>query len=193
MAFCRWLSTEAGDEFTLPSEAEWEYACRAGASTAMFYGDLDADFSAYANMADATLTKFASNPYTVDEPLQNPTKYDDWIPKDARFDDGTLLTARPGTYRPNPWGLADMHGNVAEWTRTTYRPSLAESIAAEAADAPGRKVVRGGSCRDRPYRCTSSFRLGYLPHQRVYNVGFRIVAKAKTVAVASNSLGAVKQ
>lgn len=189
MEFCRWLSSEAGDEFMLPSEAEWEYACRAGTSTAMFYGDLDTDFSRYANLADATLSEFASNPYTVDEPLKNPTKYDDWIPKDVRFDDGTLLTGRPGTYQPNPWGLVDMHGNVAEWTRTTYWPRLAESIASEGTDTTGHKVVRGGSWRDRPYRSTSSFRLSYLPYQRVYNVGFRVVTKAKPPAVARDASG----
>jgi formylglycine-generating enzyme required for sulfatase activity len=124
-------------------------------------------------MADAKLSEFASDPYTVDTPLENPTKYDDWIPKDARFNDGALLTVAPGTYKPNAWGLFDMHGNAAEWTRTTYssvgHPN--DSV------SRGRKITRGGSWRDRPQRCTSSFRIDYQPYQRVYNVGFRVVCE----------------
>jgi len=187
MAFCRWLSEHAGDEFSLPTEAQWEYACRAGTDTPMFYGDLDADFSTSANMADAKMTEFASNPYTVDQPLKNPPKYDDWIPKDSRFNDGSLLSVAPGAYRPNAWGLYDVHGNVAEWTRTTYRPyPYQPDDGRDAPDSSGRKVVRGGSWRDRPRRCTSSFRLSYLPYQRVYNVGFRVMCEARPDAVAKS-------
>jgi formylglycine-generating enzyme required for sulfatase activity len=179
VAFCRWLSQRSGMKFGLPSEAEWEYACRAGTATAMFYGGLDADSSKFANMADAKLTEFASYPYdTRHTPLENPSKYDAWIPKDARFNDGALLAVEPGRYQPNAWGLYDMHGNVAEWTRSTYRlyPYQPDDER-EAATGEGRKVVRGGSWRDRPCRATSSFRLGYEPFQKVYNVGFRIVCE----------------
>jgi formylglycine-generating enzyme required for sulfatase activity len=163
----------------LPSEAEWEYACRAGTATPMFYGDMDADFSKFANMADAKLTEFASYPYdTRHTPLENPSKYDDWIPKDPRFNDGALLAVEPGRYQPNAWGLYDMHGNVAEWTRSAYRPyPYRPDDGREAATAEGRKVVRGGSWRDRPCRATSSARLGYEPFQKVYNVGFRVVCE----------------
>ncbi|MCP4784009.1 MAG: SUMF1/EgtB/PvdO family nonheme iron enzyme [Fuerstiella sp.] len=171
MAFCDWLSKKTGQRFSLPTEAQWEYACRAGTDTPMFYGDLDTDFSRFANMADAKLSEFASDPYTVDTPLKNPPKYDDWIPKDARFNDGGLLTVAPGTYMPNAWGLFDMHGNACEWTRTTF--PLTDHP--DDSDSPNRKIVRGGSWRDRPQRCTSSFRLDYQRFQRVYNVGFRVV------------------
>ncbi len=164
IAFCDWLSKKTGQRFSLATEAEWEYACRAGADTPMSYGDLSTDFSQFANLADAKLSEFASNPYTVDAPLKNPPKYDDWIPKDSRFNDGALLTISPGTYQPNAWGLFDMHGNAAEWTRTSSGSS-------------SRKIVRGGSWRDRPQRCTSSFRIGHQPYQRVYNVGFRVVCE----------------
>ncbi|HUT89653.1 MAG TPA: SUMF1/EgtB/PvdO family nonheme iron enzyme [Thermoguttaceae bacterium] len=183
--FCRWLSRETGDEFTLPTEAQWEYACRAGTAAPMFYGGLDTDFSPFANVCDAKMVEFVTNPYTVFEAYKDPPKYDDWIPKDARFNDGSLLTVAPGTYQPNAWGLFDVHGNVAEWTRTAYRPF--PYYADDGRDDPateGRKVVRGGSWRDRPKRCTSSFRLSYQPYQRVYNVGFRVIAKPKPATVA---------
>jgi formylglycine-generating enzyme required for sulfatase activity/mono/diheme cytochrome c family protein len=180
MDFCRWLSEQTGQKFSLPSEAQWEYACRAGTASPMFYGNLSSDFSKFANLADAKLTEFASDPYTVDRPLRNPTKYDDWIPKDARFNDGALIAVEPGRYQPNAWGLCDMHGNVAEWTRTAYRayPYRGDD-GRDDPEAAGRKVVRGGSWRDRPYRSTSSYRLSYLPFQPVYNVGFRVVCETQ--------------
>ncbi|MCH8042613.1 MAG: SUMF1/EgtB/PvdO family nonheme iron enzyme [Planctomycetes bacterium] len=180
-AYCQWLSKKTGRKFSLPTEAQWEYACRAGTSTPMFYGQTSTDFSHFANMADAKLTEFASNPYTVDSPLKNPTKYDDWIPKDSRFNDGALLSVQPGKYRANSWGLFDMHGNVSEWTRTTYQSYPYDSAdGRDELSTTGRKAVRGGSWRDRPQRCTSSFRLSYQPYQRVYNVGFRVVCDGST-------------
>ncbi len=170
--FCRWLSERTGLKISLPTEAQWEYACRAGTDTPFSFGTLNDDFSQYANMADAKLTEFATDPYTVDRPLANPTRYDDWIPKDSRYNDGALLTVAPGQYRPNAWGLFDMHGNVAEWTRTDAGGLSADSPPNKSV----RKVVRGGSWRDRPYRCTSSYRLAYPSYQRVFNVGFRVIA-----------------
>ncbi|MCP4888998.1 MAG: formylglycine-generating enzyme family protein, partial [Planctomycetaceae bacterium] len=176
--FCHWLSKKTGRKFSLPTEAQWEYACRAGTETPFFYGDLDSDFSKFANVADAKLTEFASDPYTVNTPLKNPPVFDDWIPKDPRFNDGSLLSVAPGSYRPNSWGLHDTHGNVSEWTRTTYIPyPYLTTDGREDIGQAGRKVVRGGSWRDRPKRSTSSFRLSYQPYQRVYNVGFRVVCE----------------
>jgi formylglycine-generating enzyme required for sulfatase activity len=181
-AFCRWLSKKSGMVVSLPSEAQWEYACRAGTETPLNFGSLDTDFSQHANMADATMRLFASDPYTVNTPLKNPTRYDDWIPRDSRSNDGALLAIKPGNYQPNAWGLHDMHGNVAEWTRTAYRPYPSD----DAGDEPGgAKVVRGGSWRDRPGRCTSHFRLAYPTFQKVYNVGFRVVCETEAATVAA--------
>jgi formylglycine-generating enzyme required for sulfatase activity len=179
MEFCQWLSKRTGERFVLPSEAQWEYACRAGTATAFNFGGPDADFSQHANMADATMRLFASDPYTVDRPLKNPSRYDDWIPRDDRFDDGSLLSVAPGRYAANAWGLHDMHGNVGEWTRTRY---VGGGVGRPSDD---RRVVRGGSWRDRPLRCTSAFAVGYHTYQPVYNVGFRVVCEVEESRIAS--------
>jgi len=177
MAFCRWLSRTTGRRFTLPTEAQWEYACRAGSDTAFSFGDLRADFSKFANMADVRLRDAVAHPYhKAVVPLANPTRYDDWIPRDNRFNDGELVSAPVRRYAPNAWGLFDMHGNVAEWTRTTRRSyPYRASDGRDDGETRGEKSVRGGSWRDRPKRCRSAFRLAYRPYQRVYNVGFRVV------------------
>ena len=175
-AFCRWLSERTGARVSLPTEAQWEYACRAGSAAPFWYGDLDTDFAKLANLGDAKLRELASDPYTLDKAYPKPAKYDDWVPKETRFNDGTLITAEVGQYQPNPWGLCDLHGNAAEWTLTTYRPypyRLDDGRDNGAAD--GRKVVRGGSWRDRPYRCRSAWRAPFQPYHAVHNVGFRVV------------------
>ena len=134
----------------------------------MFYGDLDADFSRSANVADATIKRLAYEGWRPKPP--------DLVPRDARFDDAALVTVEVGSYWPNPWGLYDMHGNAAEWTRSTYEPyPYREDDGRNEVANDGEKVVRGGSWYDRPKRCRSAFRLSYPEYQRVYNVGFRVV------------------
>ena len=177
MQFCDWLSEKTGLHFTLPTEAEWEYACRAGTATPMWYGGPDADFSQVANVADYTIRNLAYEGWRPKSP--------DLAPRDARFNDGKLVTADVGSYRPNPWGLHDMHGNAAEWTRTTYRPfPYREDDGRNLFNAEDEKVVRGGSWYDRPQRCRSSFRLSYPAWQRVYNVGFRVVCQSEGERIA---------
>ncbi|MGO8745835.1 MAG: SUMF1/EgtB/PvdO family nonheme iron enzyme [Thermoguttaceae bacterium] len=183
MAFCRWLSEKTGRRFSLPTEAQWEFACRAGTETPFFYGDLNSDFSRFANLADAKLVEFASDVWNNNLPLKDPSRYDEWLPKDARFNDGALVSVPPARYQPNPWGLFDIHGNVAEWTRTTYRPYPYDpGDGRDDAACDGRKVVRGGSWRDRPRRSTASFRLSYQAYQRVFNVGFRVACESLLAA-----------
>jgi len=171
MAFCGWLSEKTGKTFTLPTEAQWEYACRAGSEAPLSYGDRDTDFSQFGNMADRTMRELAYQAWRPKPP--------DLVPRDDRFSDGVLVTADVGKYLPNAWGLYDMHGNAAEWTRSAYRPyPYLENDGRNDPSPPDERVVRGGSWRDRPKRCRSSFRLSYPPYQRVHNVGFRVICES---------------
>ncbi len=176
MAFGQWLSGKTGLKASLPTEAQWEYACRAGTTTPFWYGGLDTDFSKFANLADVTLSELAGNPYTETQPIPAPTEFDDWVPKETRFNDGALVSVEVGRYQPNPWGLFDMHGNVAQWTRSAYRPyPYVDNDGRNALAGDDLRVVRGGSWRDRPVRATASYRVAYRPYQPVFNVGFRLV------------------
>ena len=164
-AFCAWLSGRIGETVRLPTEDEWEWAARAGTETPFPWGGLDDDFSKYANLADRDVRwMFQDNsgsngvvrirkPYPVAQnyPLHEERWTDDW------FTINYVARARS-----NVWGLYDMHGNAAEWTASDYA-------------ADGRKAVRGGSFASRPRNATSSWRVGYRPWQKVFDVGFRII------------------
>ena len=183
ISFCTWLSQRLGEPCTLPTEAQWEYACRSGSDAAFSFGELGADFSPFANTADAKLQQFISDPYTVYQPLDVFTRYDDWIPRDGRFDDRGLVTIEVARYRPNAWGLFDMHGNAAEWTRTAYRPYPYDvRDGREELSGNTKRAVRGGSWRDRPQNCGSASRMNYQAWQGVYNVGFRVVCEIGELA-----------
>jgi formylglycine-generating enzyme required for sulfatase activity len=166
--FCRWLAQRSGLPIGLPTEAQWEYACRAGTATPFSHGGLSTDFSPFANLADVTIRDLAEKSWSPRTP--------DIVPRDARFNDHELVSAAVGRYRANAWGLHDMHGNVAEWTGTLYRPyPYSETDGRNAATGgAGSRVVRGGSWRDRPARSRSAARLAYVAHQKAFNVGFRV-------------------
>jgi formylglycine-generating enzyme required for sulfatase activity len=173
VAFCAWLSNKmdstgsplAGRKVSLPTEAQWEWACRAGTASALSFGSFDANFAPYANLADVSIKKLALKGW-------------DYELKDARFNDQVLHLDKTTSRKPNAWGLWNMHGNVAEWTRSAYRPyPYAKTDGREDSDTTSQRVVRGGSWYDRPKRATSSFRLAYPQWQRVFNVGFRVVVE----------------
>ena len=169
--FCLWLSEQTGKRFRLPTEAEWEWACRAGSATPMWYGNTDVDFGTLENMSDMQTKKFVvrgMNP----QPMNNPPPYEAFIPRAEGVDDGNMVAEVVGWYQANPWGLFDMHGSVAEWTASDYRPYPFFDLPGDPAI---RKVVRGGSWRDRPEWSRSGIRRAYEPWQPVFNVGIRVV------------------
>ncbi len=157
-AFCRELTEAAhrsgelpgGWEFRLPTEAQWEYACRAGTSTATAFGE----------SLSSRQANFKGKPYNGGEP--GPSL-------------GTA--ARVGSYPANAWGLHDMHGNTFEWCRDWYHPRLPGGVDP---DLSGRKatsrVRRGGCWADEGWPCRSAFRLRFEPDRRDDHIGFRVVA-----------------
>jgi formylglycine-generating enzyme required for sulfatase activity len=173
-AFCEWLSRKTGRTITLPTEAQWEWACRAGTSTPLSFGGLETNFSKLANLADATTKQMAVSGVNP-RPIAKPNITVDFELYDPRSNDGVLHLAKVGSYQPNAWGLYDMHGNVAEWTRSDYKSYPYNAADGRNAGGPTEKVIRGGSWHDRPFRATSSYRLGFKPWRRVYHTGFRVV------------------
>jgi len=178
LAFCKELSKKTGLKISLPTEAQWEWAARAGSAKALWFGGLDANFAAYANLADDELKKIAVNMVKPRGPRYDWLRYFDFIPRSRGVNDKYMIAGNGGHYKPNPWGVSDMIGNVKEWTRSDYVPyPYVNDDGRNACKGDTQKVVRGGSWRDRPKNATSSFRDYYASYQKVYNVGFRIVAE----------------
>ncbi len=165
-AFCQWASRRTGLAIGLPTEAEWQYACRAGTATPLWFGQLDADFSPFANLADASLRAVDTYaPWGLPSGAIAP-----WRPAVETANDGYRASAPVGSYRPNPWGLYDMVGNVAEWVQAAYRPPHGPRDL---------RLALGGSWYDKPQRAQPTFRQGYPPYRGVYDVGFRVMCRAE--------------
>jgi formylglycine-generating enzyme required for sulfatase activity len=135
MEYCRWLSAKTGKVYRLPTEAEWEWACRAGTTTAYSFGD-------------------------------DPAKLPDYAWFDKNSEDAPR---KAGDKKPNPWGLYDMHGNVAEWCLDHYKKDYYSSFPLDKPTLspvllPDAKrysyIVRGGSWADSPDRLRSAARRG---------------------------------
>ena len=174
-AFCSWLSQRTGKKFRLPSELQWEWACRAGTDTALNFGPPGADSSSFANLADTSLLNFTGWPRTT--PFGRVELVRQFYAVDP-VDDKQRVSAATGLYQPNPWGLHDMHGNVSEWTSSAYLPYPFRADAPQHTNPDTRKAVRGGSWYDRADLARSGCRTSYWPWQRVFDVGFRVVCEA---------------
>lgn len=174
MEYCKILSQKTGLNITLPTEAQWEWACRGGSDEDFWFGNLNADFGKKDNLADVTTNKFAVS--GVDPQPMSPEspwyKYYTFLPKAANVDDGSLVQVGGKKYEANPFGLYCMHGNVAEWTRSDYVPYPYKENPKKVSEY---KVVRGGSYIERPKYSTAYSRKGFYPYQCVFNVSFRVI------------------
>ena len=161
-AYAQWLAQKTGMRYRLPSEAEWEYAARAGTATARYWGDDENAFCSHANGADLTAQR------------QVPGA-SQWAA--APCDDRAAYTAPVGRYRANAYGLHDMLGNVEEWTQdcwyANYRAAPTDGSAWTAGDCSLR-AVRGGSWIDAPVGLRAAYRVGSPTVIRVYRRGFRV-------------------
>ena len=171
MEFCKKMSDKTGLTVTLPTEEQWEWACRAGSASDMWYGDRTSDYSDYENMADYTIKDLAVWGLEPTVPMPDDLfcrEFWDFVPRDRFANDGSLISVKTGSFKANPWGLYDMHGNVAEWT-------LSDCTLSDNKYYVGSKVVCGGSWRDRASKATASYRRYFKPWQAPFNVGFRVV------------------
>ena len=159
VAFCQWLKTEDGRSHRLPTEAEWEYACRAGTRTRYFIGDDPEKLATVGDVADGTAR----------------ARYPNWNTIAAL--DGYGYTAPVARFQANAFSLYDTHGNVYEWCQDLYDSDYyAYSPVEDPVCSTGatRRVIRGGSWRSNPHRCRSAYRYGLLPENRGYDLGFRV-------------------
>ena len=157
-AYIDWLNRQGQAGFRLPSEAEWEYAARAKTQTARFWGEAPDDACQYANVADKT-AKITYGYWTV-----------------HACTDGYVHTAPAGQFRPNPFGLYDLLGNVWEWTCSDSDADYggAEKTCATKGNSGARRVVRGGGWSDDPRNVRSAYRTRGPPDTRFSNIGFRL-------------------
>ena len=185
MQFCQWLSSRTGLSATLPTEAQWEWAARAGSETQFFYGSMATDFGQFANLADQALRWYKmgyDGPSTLQRRYPYPPEMNFPL-HDERFRDSWFVVDYVGQAQANAWGLKDTVGNVSEWTRSSYRPyPYREDDSRNDEASPERKVARGGSWADRPADAGSSVRRVYQPWQKVYDVGFRVIVRSSGAA-----------
>jgi formylglycine-generating enzyme required for sulfatase activity len=155
--FCKRLSRETKQEYRLPSEAEWEYACRAGTTTPFYFGE---------TITGKLANYDASNTY-ADEPKGEYRKE----------------TTPVGQFPPNAFGLYDMHGNVWEWCADTWHDNYdgapRDGSVWTKNGNDNRSPLRGGSWFSNPYNCRSAFRLNRYRRDSFISFGFRVVCGAR--------------
>jgi formylglycine-generating enzyme required for sulfatase activity/serine/threonine protein kinase len=168
-AFCAWLSARSKRDVRLPTEAEWEYACRAGSTTVFSFGHEVDQGKPYVNWCDEAAQKWIS---------QYGKRWNNW----ARYDDGHANTAPVGSFQPNEFGLYDMHGNAWEWCEDRYGPYSSMSVTDPPGPSSGRlRVLRGGGWVNGPNNCRSAYRLRDAPDLRFNYYGFRVVVSCSGV------------
>jgi formylglycine-generating enzyme required for sulfatase activity len=150
MAFCRRLGERTGRTYTLASEAQWEYACRAGTTTPFHFG------------------------ITLISELAN---FDARTNERANEGDYRAQTSPVGQFPANPWGLHDMHGNVQEWCRSYDVAPADDSVWVDSEDGKtgGTRLLRGGAWTDYSGICRSAYRPPPGPVDSSINIGFRVV------------------
>jgi formylglycine-generating enzyme required for sulfatase activity len=161
--FCDWLSRIEGKKYRLPTEAEWEYACRAGTTSQYYNGDSPERVTQVGNVFDsAGRVKFPTSPGAVNS------------------SDGWTFTCPVGHYAPNTFGLFDMSGNAIEWCQDWFADEYyATSPALDPTGPPdGRlRVARGGSWGTVAKLCRSAARMRIAPTLKQCSVGFRVVCE----------------
>ncbi len=159
VAFCKWLSKKEDKTYRLPTEAEWEYACRAGTTTRYHSGDDPETLAKVANVADATAK----------------AKFPDWR-WTIKASDGYVFTAPVGKFRPNAFGLYDMHGNAWQWCADWYDADYYTKSPTDDPTGPSggsRRVLRGGGWIGVARDCRSADRYNGGPGSCIFSLGFR--------------------
>jgi sulfatase modifying factor 1 len=171
-AMAHWLGEKEGRRYRLPTEAEWEYACRAGTRTRYHGGD------------DPLSLLRVANTFDRDSAAHWPR----WLPHALAGLDGYPFTAPVGSFAPNPWGLHDMHGNAWEWVSDWYdadyyaRSPLQDPAGPDSGEV---RVRRGGSWHTWPFYLRAAFRNWNTPQTRYPLVGMRLVLESPEAASIS--------
>ena len=174
MAFCRWLSKVEEELYRLPTNAEWEYACRAGTTTMYAYGDRPNDLINQENTADVAYFEMIFGGPLDPDGIKRTSAMGMMVHNDDHYP----FTSPIGRFEPNAFGLFDMHGNASTWCMDWYAPNYyAHSEADDPRGPPAgaTRVVRGGHWQCYPAFCRSASRFAYAPSRREPFLGLRVV------------------